>query len=54
MGRECSTDGEMSSTYNILVGKRDGRSPAGRPKRKWEGNFEVDLREIGWESVDSI
>jgi hypothetical protein len=26
----------------------------GRPRRRWEDNIEIDLREIGWASMDSI
>jgi hypothetical protein len=26
----------------------------GRPKRRWVGNIKIDLREIGWDSVDWI
>jgi hypothetical protein len=24
----------------------------GRPRRRWEDNIRVDLKEIGWEGVD--
>jgi hypothetical protein len=30
------------------VGKPEGKSPLGRPKRKWVDNIKIDLREIGW------
>jgi hypothetical protein len=26
--------------------------PLGNPRRRWEGNISVDLRETGWEGVD--
>ena len=25
-----------------------GRKPLGRPKRRWEDNIKMDLREVGW------
>jgi hypothetical protein len=40
--------GEMRSTCNILVGKLEEKSPLGRLKRRWEYNFRMGLREIGW------
>jgi hypothetical protein len=44
--------GEMRNAYNILVGEPEGRRRIGRPKRRWEGNIRIDLREIGWENMD--
>jgi hypothetical protein len=40
--------------YSILVGRPEGRGPLGRPRRRWEDNIEMDLREIGFGDVDSI
>jgi hypothetical protein len=48
MDGSCSTYGKMRNAYNILVGKG---SP-GRPRRRWEDNFRMDIREIRWEGVD--
>jgi hypothetical protein len=31
-----------------LVGKPEGRRPLGRPRRRWEDNIKMDLREAGW------
>jgi hypothetical protein len=45
---------EVRSAYNILVGKLEGRRPLGRPRRRWEDNIRMDLREIGLEDVDWI
>jgi hypothetical protein len=39
-------------TKNILVEKPEGKEPLGRPRRRWEDNIRMDLREIGWEDVD--
>jgi hypothetical protein len=30
------------------VGKPEGKRPLGRPKRRWENNFKMDLKEIEW------
>jgi hypothetical protein len=32
----------------ILVGRPEGRRPLGRPRRRWEDNIKMDLREIGF------
>jgi hypothetical protein len=39
---------------NILVGRPEGRRPLGRPRRRWEDNIKMDLREIGFGDVDWI
>jgi hypothetical protein len=45
--------GEMRGAY-ILVGRPEGRKPLGRPRRRWEENIKMDLREIGFGDVDWI
>jgi hypothetical protein len=39
--------GDMRNVYNILVGKPEGKRPLRRPRRRWEGNIKMGLREIG-------
>jgi hypothetical protein len=46
--------GEIKNTYKILVGEPEGKRPLGRPRRRWEYNIKMDLREIGLEGVDWI
>jgi hypothetical protein len=46
MGRACSTYGEKSNAYSILVGKPEGKTPVGRPRHRLEDNIKMDLREI--------
>jgi hypothetical protein len=46
--------GEVRVAYNILVGRLEGRKPLGRPRRRWEYNIKMDLREIGFGDVDWI
>jgi hypothetical protein len=37
--------GEGRSVYRVLVGKPEGKRPLGRPRRRWEDNIKMDLRE---------
>jgi hypothetical protein len=39
--------GEGRGVYRVLVGKPEGRRPLGRPRRRWEDNIKMDLREVG-------
>jgi hypothetical protein len=40
------------NAYRILVGKPEGKRPLGRLRHRWEDNIEMDLREIGWGSMN--
>jgi hypothetical protein len=40
--------GERRGAYRALVGKPEGRRPFERPRRRWEDNIKIDLREVGW------
>jgi hypothetical protein len=46
--------GERRGAYNALVGKPEGRKALERPRRRWEDNIKMDLREVGWEGMDWI
>jgi hypothetical protein len=46
--------GEVRGEYNSLVGRPEGGRPLGRPRRRWEDNIRMDLREIGFGDVDWI
>jgi hypothetical protein len=50
MDGACSTNGEKSNAYRLLVGKPDGRRPLGRPRRRWLDNIRKDL--VGCGHVD--
>jgi hypothetical protein len=39
--------GEGRGVYRVLVGRPEVKRPLGRPRRKWEDNIKMDLREIG-------
>jgi hypothetical protein len=38
--------GKRSGVYRVLVGKPEGKSPLGRPRRRWEDNIKMDLQEM--------
>jgi hypothetical protein len=40
------------NAYSIVVARRDGKRPLGRPRHGWEDNIEMDHREIGWKGMD--
>jgi hypothetical protein len=46
--------GEERNVYKVLVGKPEGKRPLGRPRRRWEDGIRMNLREIGFGSVDWI
>jgi hypothetical protein len=46
--------GEERKVYEVLVGKQERKQPLGRPRCRWEDGIGMDLREIGWRSVDWI
>ena len=39
--------GEGRGMYSVLVGKPEGKRPLGRPRRRWEDNIKMDLKEVG-------
>jgi hypothetical protein len=45
---------EERIVYSVLMGKSEGKKPLGRPRRRWENGIRMDLKEIGWGSVDWI
>jgi hypothetical protein len=38
--------GERGGVYRILIERPEGKRPLGRPRRRWEDNIKMDLREI--------
>jgi hypothetical protein len=47
--------GNVRNAYRILVGKPEGKRPLGKPRRRWEVDSRMNLREIVWgEGVDCI
>ena len=39
--------GEGRNVHRVLVGKPERKRPLGRPRRRWEDNIKMDLREVG-------
>jgi hypothetical protein len=46
--------GEGRVAYRVLVRRPEGKRPLGRPRRRWEDNIKLDLREIGIDGVNWI
>jgi hypothetical protein len=46
--------GEGRGVYRVLVGRPEGKRPLGRPRRRWEGNIKIDLRETGIDGANWI
>ena len=38
---------EGRTAFKILTGTFAGNAPLGRPRRRWEDNIRMDLKEIG-------
>ena len=52
MGWACGAYGWGEGGYRILVGKPEGKRPLRRPRRRWEDNIGMDLREVGCGYMD--
>jgi hypothetical protein len=39
--------GEGRGSYMVLVRRPEGKRPLVRPRRRWEDNIKMELREIG-------
>ena len=46
--------GDKRSAYRVLVGKRGGKKPLGRPKLMWDNNNEINPQEVAWGDMDWI
>ena len=38
---------EGRDMYRVLVGKREGKRPLWRRRRRWEDNIKMELQEVG-------
>jgi hypothetical protein len=45
-------EGRMHEEY--CWEKPEGKTPLGRPRRRWMDSINMDLRKIGWGSMDCI
>ena len=43
---------EGRGVHKVLVGKPEGKTPLGRPRRRWENNIKMDLEEMRRDCVD--
>jgi hypothetical protein len=46
--------GEGRSVYRVLVVRSEGKKPLGRPRRRWEDNIKMDLRNTGIDGANWI
>jgi len=46
--------GEERGVYGVLVGKREGKRPLGRPRRRCVDKIRMDLQEVGCGYMDWI
>jgi hypothetical protein len=46
--------GKGRVVYSVSVGRPEGKRLLGRPRRRWEDNIEMDLREIGMDGANWI
>ena len=45
---------QTRNAYRVLMGKPEGKRPLRRPRRRWEDNIRMDLREVGCDLGDWI
>ena len=45
---------EGRTAFNILTGTPAGKKPLRRPRRRWEDNNRMDLKEIGINTGNSV
>jgi hypothetical protein len=46
--------GEGGGVYRVLVKSPESKRPVGRPRRRWEDNIKLDLRETGIDGANWI
>ena len=40
--------------YRVLVANTEGKTPLGRPRRRWEDNIKMDLQEVRRRGMDCM
>jgi hypothetical protein len=45
---------EGRGVYRVLVGRPEGKRPLRRPRRRWDDNIKLDLRELGTDGANWI
>jgi hypothetical protein len=46
--------GKGKGVYRVLIGRPEGKRPVRRPRRRWEDNIKMDLRETGIDGTNWI
>jgi len=46
--------GGGDGVYRVLVGRTEGKRPLGRPRRRWNDNNKMDLKERGIDGANWI
>jgi hypothetical protein len=46
--------GDRRGVYRVLGGRPEGKRPLKRPRRRWEDNIKMDLRDIGIDGANWI
>jgi hypothetical protein len=46
--------GDRRGVYRVLVGIPDRKWPLVRPRRRWDGNIKMYLKDVGWKGMDCI
>ena len=44
--------GERTGVYGVLVAKPEGKRQFGSPRRRWNDNTKMDLKEVEWWDMD--
>jgi hypothetical protein len=52
--RHVARTGEGRGVYRVLVGRPEWKRPLVRPRRRWEDNIKLDLREMGIDGTNWI
>ena len=45
---------QSRNAFRVLVRKPESKRPLGRPRRRWEDNIKMDLREVAGDARDWI
>jgi len=48
MGEARNMYGERRGAYRVLVVRAEGKTPLGRPRRRWKCDNKMDLQYVRW------
>ncbi|KAJ4439605.1 hypothetical protein ANN_07733 [Periplaneta americana] len=52
--RHVARMGEYRNAYRVLLGRPEEKRPLEKPRRRWEDNIKMDLREVEYDDKDWI